>query len=339
MIPALVPFRSRALSRLGTSPLQSARLSTLVYSSPMKIRYLDTFYWVASLGSFRAAADKLNLTQPAVSARIQVLEQDLGAEVFVRDVNKTKLTPDGRKLMGFTECLMRLEQDVLSAFLDTTDAKQTIRLGASETIIATWLPDFIVRLRQSHAKLSFDLQVDSTDNLRDALVSREIDLAFLMGPVAAATVVNHDICTYEMIFAARPDLAALKDEWKLADIAGQPVLTFAANTKPSKQLRELLAPYSNGSPNMTTSTSMGVIIRLAKSGMGICAVPRAVIETELQTGELTVLETDVRLPAISFTASYVSGCPGSDLLASISEDAVEYLRSKKIKKHGISLQS
>ena len=306
----------------------------------MKIRYLDTFYWVASLGSFRAAADKLNLTQPAVSARIQVLEQDLGAEVFVRDVNKTKLTPDGRKLMGFTECLMRLEQDVLSAFLDTTDAKQTIRLGASETIIATWLPDFIVRLRESHAKLSFDLQVDSTDNLRDALVSREIDLAFLMGPVAAATIANHDICTYEMIFAARSDLAALKPEWKLADIAGQPVLTFAANTKPSKQIRELLAPYSNGPPNMTTSTSMGVIIRLAKSGMGICAVPRAVIETELQTGELTVLETDVRLPAISFTASYVSGSPGSDLLASISEDAVGYLRSKKkIKQNGISIQS
>lgn len=339
MIRALVLFRSRALSRSGTSHLRGARLSTLAYSSPMKIRYLDTFYWVASLGSFRAAADKLNLTQPAVSARIQVLEQDLGAEVFVRDVNKTKLTPDGRKLMGFTECLMRLEQDVLSAFLDTTDAKQTIRLGASETIIATWLPDFIVRLGGSHAMLSFDLQVDSTDNLRDALVSREIDLAFLMGPVAAAAVVNHDICTYEMIFAARSDLAALKPEWKLADIADQPVLTFAANTKPCKQIRELLAPYSNGPPNMTTSTSMGVIIRLAKSGMGICAVPRAVIETELQTGELTVLETDVRLPPISFTASYVSGSPGSDLLASISEDAVEYLRSKKTKRNGISIQS
>lgn len=295
----------------------------------MKIRYLDTFYWVASLGSFRAAADKLNLTQPAVSARIQVLEQDLGAKVFVRDVSKTTLTADGRKLMGFTECLMRLEQDVLSAFLDPTDAKQTICLGASETIIATWLPDFMVRLRQSHAKLFFDLQVDSTDKLRDALVSREIDLAFLMGPVAGAAIVNHDICTYEMTFAAKSDLAALKRRWKLADIAGHPVLTFAANTKPSKQIKELLAPYSNGSPNMTTSTSLGVVIRLAKSGMGVCAVPRAVIERELQTGELAVLETDVRLPPISFTASYVSGSPGSDLLARISEEAVEYLRSQK----------
>ena len=303
----------------------------------MKVRYLDTFYWVASLGGFRAAADKLNLTQPAISARIQVLEQDLGAKVFVRDGNKTTLTMDGRKLMGFTECLMRLEQDVLSAFLDTTDAKQTICLGASETIIATWLPDFIVRLRQSHAKLYFDLQVDSTDKLRDALIAREIDLAFLMGPVSGAAIVNHDICTYDMIFAARANLAALKRKWELADIAGQPVFTFAANTKPSKQIRELLVPHTNGSPNMTTSTSLGVVIRLTKSGMGICAVPRAVIERELETGELTVLDTDVRLPAISFAASYISGSPRSDLLARISEDAVAYLRSES--RNGIYIQS
>ena len=52
----------------------------------MKVRNLDTFYWIASLGSFRAPSEKLNLTQPAISARIQVLEQDLGTEVFVREV-------------------------------------------------------------------------------------------------------------------------------------------------------------------------------------------------------------------------------------------------------------
>ena len=64
----------------------------------MRIRNLDTFYWIASLGSFRAASEKLFLTQPAITARIQVLEQDLGTEVFVKNIKRTELTPAGRRL-------------------------------------------------------------------------------------------------------------------------------------------------------------------------------------------------------------------------------------------------
>ena len=107
----------------------------------MKVRNLDTFYWIASLGSFRAASEKLNLTQPAISARIQVLEQDLGTEVFVREVRNAELTAEGRKLFQYAERLMNLEQDILSAFVETTTVEQTIRVGASETIVSTWLPE------------------------------------------------------------------------------------------------------------------------------------------------------------------------------------------------------
>lgn len=103
----------------------------------MRIRNLDTFYWIASLGSFRAAAEHLNLTQPAISARIQVLEQDLGAQVFVREVRNAELTSNGRRLMIYAERLMNLEQDVHAAFVDTSSLEQTIRLGASETIVST----------------------------------------------------------------------------------------------------------------------------------------------------------------------------------------------------------
>ena len=296
----------------------------------MRIRNLDTFYWIASLGSFRAAAEHLNLTQPAISARIQVLEQDLGAQVFVREVRNAELTSEGRRLMIYAERLMYLEQDVLAAFADTSSLEQNIRLGASETIVSTWLPDFLGHLNQSRAHLSFDLRVDSTDNLRNALVARELDLAFLMGPVAEISITNHEICAYEMIFAATKSTAVLNDVWTIDDIASQSVLTFASNTKPSRQLRELLTPHSSQIPDMTTSTSLGAIIRLAKSGMGICAVPRAAIEAELAAGELVQLATDVPLPAISFTASYVSGSPISKLMNDISKNVLAFLDNRLI---------
>ncbi len=297
----------------------------------MKVRNLDTFYWIASLGSFHAAADKLNLTQPAISARIQVLEQDLGAEVFVREVRNAELTPEGRRLFEFAERLMHLEQDVLSAFSDSANIEQTIRVGSSETIVSTWLPDFMGYLNKSQKRLSFDLRVDSTDNLRNALVAREIDLAFLMGPVAEVSITNHELCAYEMAFAAPRKLAEKHDKWSLDDIADESILTFAGNTKPSRQIKELLSPHSKSSLDMTTSTSLGALIRLAKSGMGICAIPKAVIASELSAGDLVELNTGIELPTISFTASYVSNSPASGLMREISDSVVNFLSPHMIK--------
>ncbi len=297
----------------------------------MKIRNLDTFYWIASLGSFRAASNQLNLTQPAISARINILEQDLGTPVFVRELRNAELTPDGRKLFPYAKRLMQLEQDVLAAFSETSRVEQTIRLGSSETLVSTWLPDFLGSLSKSQRRLAFDLSVDATDNLRNALVAREIDLAFLMGPVAEVSITNHNICTYKMVFAASPKFAKKNAVWTLQDIATQPLLTFANNTKPSRQIRELLTPHNSLELDMTTSTSLGALIRLATSGYGICAIPEAVISSELKSKKLAVLETAFELPTISFTASYVSDSAASRLMESICKDVKRYLKKHLIK--------
>lgn len=297
----------------------------------MKIRNLETYYWIATLGSFRAASEKLNLTQPAITARIHVLEQDLGAAVFSREVKSAELTPVGRKLLPYAAKLMTLDQDVLAAFADVSTINQTIRLGASETIVSTWLPDFLEELNKTNKPLSFDLSVDATNNLRNALVNREIDLAFLMGPVAEASIANYDICAFEMIFAAIPDIANQNEVWSLNEIAKQQVLTFANNTKPSRQIRELLSPYNSGAVDMTTSTSLGALIRLALVGFGICAVPKAVIQTELQSGKMVELKTNFKLPSIFFTASYVSESPISDFLSSVCKDLTEFMADRVIK--------
>lgn len=291
----------------------------------MRIRNLDTFYWIATLGSFRAAAEKLNITQPAISARIQMLEQDLGTDVILRATRSAELTPMGRKLLPLAERYMTLEQDVLAAFASHTTVEQTIRLGASETIATTWLPDFLGGLGKARPGLSFDLTVNSTDNLRNALVAREIDIAFLMGPVAEVSVTNQDLCGFEMICAAAPALGSRHRYWRLEDIANQRLLTFSLSTKPSRLMREMLLPHTRGRLDMTTSSSLGALIRLALSGFGVCAMPKAVIASELAAGQLVELKTDFTLPPIHFTASHVSGSPISGLMAEISTDLRGFL--------------
>lgn len=297
----------------------------------MKIRNLDTFYWVATLKSFRAAAEHLHLTQPAITARIQVLEQDLGTEVFVRDTKKADLTPSGRRLMPYADQLMRLNQSVVDAFSNSVTVEQSIRLGSSETIVASWLPDFMIHFSKFRPRLNFDLTVDSTNRLRDALVAREIDLAFLMGPVAEASIENIELCSYEMIFAAKPDIQKQHEVWSLQDIAQQSILTFSSNSRPYRQLKELLSPHATGDVKITSLASHAAISRLAHSSYGICALPKAIMQPDLASGSLIELNTDFELEPISFTASYVSQAAPGSLTAEIAKSAVGFLRPSLIK--------
>ena len=76
------------------------------------LRNIETFFWVATLGGFRAAAEKLSATQPAISQRIASLESDLGVKLFERDVRGISLTAKGRELLSHAERMLQLRGDL-----------------------------------------------------------------------------------------------------------------------------------------------------------------------------------------------------------------------------------
>lgn len=296
-------------------------------SFPLKVRNIDTFYWVATLGSFRSAAKHLNLTQPAVSARIQILEQDLGVEVFQRDVRNAALTLAGRKLFPYAEKMMALDQQILDNFSETTRIVLTIRLGAAETIAFSWLPDFLAYVGKVIPGIAFELTVDTTNNLRNALLARDIDLALLMGPVSEASIKNQPICGYEMIFAATPAIACKHDLWNINDIAAQRLLTFSRSSRPGKEIQTLLSSSCEGPLNISTSTSIGALRELVCAGYGICALPKIIVSEDLKNGTLMELDSDVVLKDISFTASYVENAPTRSIVETITSHLYDYLEA------------
>ena len=103
-------------------------------------RTIETFLWVATLRSFRGAAEKLNTTQPAVSMRIAQLEDLLGVRLLERDRRVVAPTPKGQALVGYAERLMQLRAEMIEAVGDRSTMRGIVRLGCSETIVHTWLP-------------------------------------------------------------------------------------------------------------------------------------------------------------------------------------------------------
>src|SRR5207302_6668515 len=77
------------------------------------LRNLETFVWVARLGGFRLAAEKLNTTQPAISARVATLEQEFGVRLFERKQRRAALTAKGLELLGYAEQMLQLRTDMV----------------------------------------------------------------------------------------------------------------------------------------------------------------------------------------------------------------------------------
>jgi len=93
----------------------------------MNLRFVEAFIVVTRLKSFRAAADKLHTTQPAISSRIAALEEELGVKLFERNSRAVTLTPQGSALLPLAESMLVLQQQMAMWTTMTETASKVIQ--------------------------------------------------------------------------------------------------------------------------------------------------------------------------------------------------------------------
>ena len=286
------------------------------------LKTLEIFYWVARLGGFGRAAEKLHTTQPAVSVRIRQLEERYNIQLFNRSVGqRPSLTPRGVELYALAERMLELVRDIESVLASTLTLRGPIRLGVSETVVRTWLPDLLRLLHERHPEMTPDVSVDISARLREALLAGEIDLAILLGPLGLPRVRDVALCSYDLAWAASPKLEAVH-AGGLAALGKVPILTFARPTLPVQGLVEAFAAAGLSQPRLFPNSSLAATVRMAVDGIGVCVVPRVVIAEELARNVLREIPCPVALPALDYTASYVEA-PHSAHLATVAALAQE----------------
>ncbi len=268
-------------------------------------RTLDCFAEVARLRNFRAAAARLNTTQPAVSARIAALERRLGVKVLTRTTRSVALTPEGRVLLGYVERLVDLRREMIAAVVNPGQRTGTLRLGVAETIVHSWLPDFLERASVRFPLLSFEVEVDNSLNLRDRLLGQDIDLAFLLGPMAAPGLSAEPLFQVPNAFIAKPGVLPRRRVVPLAMLVEWPLITFARQTEPYVQLMAVLRDSRLlHRARVHASASVATIARMALDGLGVALLPAVTVTDALKRGELVAVRTDVVLPLMSFEVAW-----------------------------------
>jgi DNA-binding transcriptional LysR family regulator len=286
------------------------------------LRNLETFVWVAQLGGFRAAAEKLNTTQPAISARIAMLEDELRVKLFDREQRRATLTAKGYELLGYAERMLQLRADMMQAVTEKMAMRGLIRLGVAETIVHTWLSRLIERLHAVYPSITLEIEVDTTPNLRAGLVAHQLDVAFLLGPVSESRIKNLPLCSYPLAWVASPKLDLPPEPVPLASLARWPIITYPRNTRPYADLQELFARGDIPAPRLYGNASLSTIVRMTLDGIGVSAIPPVVIGRELAEKKLRLVRAERALPDLTFVAAYPVK-PDSYIAAAVAELAKE----------------
>ncbi|WP_209427491.1 LysR family transcriptional regulator [Pararhodobacter sp. SW119] len=265
----------------------------------MNLDQLRTFLWVARLGGVRRASEQMNVSQPAVSARLQALEDSLRVRLLDRTTRGVSLTREGELLRGYAEQMFFVQQEILQRVADRSGATGLFRVGASETVAESWLPQFLKRLSAEFPRLDLELTVDISVNLREALLARQLDLAFLMGPISEFSVANTDLPEFALGWYRAAGT-------ETADFLSSPVISYARNTRPYRELVAELGKRYGPKVRIYSCASLSASMQMIASGIGVGPVPIALARERVAAGQLERFDPGWTPAPLRFTASWVA---------------------------------
>ena len=151
---------------------------------PFTLDQLKILHAISNEGSFKKAAEKLYISQPAVSLQIQNLERQLNTPLFYRDKRKARLTETGQLLIKYCERILSLCDETCRA-LDELHTLQSgsLIIGASQTTGTYLMPRLIGIFKNKYPQISIELQVYSTRKVSWGVANGNIDLAVVGGEV------------------------------------------------------------------------------------------------------------------------------------------------------------
>ena len=265
----------------------------------MNFQQLSTFVTVLSEGSMTAAAEKLYLTQPAVSQQIRNLEEDLGVELLVRGVRQVKPTLQGQLLYEYAKKIMHLTRQAEVAIQSmNSEVKGHLRVGTLNSVGMALISPVIGMFLKNNTKLSIQLNFGSGNEILSGMSKGEIDVAILP---ETEKEYGRKFTEYEELFLMKDEMwlvgsgkdTSLPRKISIKDYASNPIISLAENYPGfSRQLNLQLTKMNIAAKSTFEATNVGTLKRVIESGLGWGFLPSHSIRKQIRTGRMTHVDVD-----------------------------------------------
>jgi LysR family transcriptional regulator, low CO2-responsive transcriptional regulator len=236
------------------------------------LNQLKVFVLVVRLGSFRAAANALGVSEPAVSQALSALRQSLGDPLVVRSSGGLELTPAGQRVIGLASQMVNLAVEAEGAVRQAQGGPALLRVVATATPADTIVPSLLATFTHEVNGIEVSLGIASTAEMAALLVERLADVA--IGPrlagAAAPGVVSEPLMRYRLVVAARRShRMAGGRAVAQAELAGEQWLVDASGTDPTSDVGRLMAAIGVREERVSVFPSQRAAWAAAASGAGI----------------------------------------------------------------------
>ena len=248
----------------------------------MELRLLKTFLLVARLLNITQAAERLNFTQPAITAQIHNLESALGARLFTRKGKRLLLTEAGQRLVAHAESMLLQWEQAKEELAVYAENRESLVLGVSTQLINYFLPDVLRRLQEQMPQLIVSVEVCSnTKTVLQGVEDGQFDLGLIHGRNYLRRLKEHAVWEEEILWVIGQECL-----WNSGDVL--PLVNFKQGSDfraqwelaRGSQLYHTVAEYSDSE----------AVKRAVLNGLGAAYLPKTLVQEELQQGKLRLVE-------------------------------------------------
>lgn len=255
-------------------------------------RQLDVFVQVAVLGSVRAAAERLHLTQPAASMALAEMERQLDTPVFDRQRGRLHLNARGRELLPLAqELLERHAEFGRRARADGAALAGELRIGASNTVGNYRVGELLGAFVRANPQVAIRLRVANTETIAAAMLDHGLDIGCVEGPVTHPQL---EVCPWRddlLVVCAPPDHPlARKRSLKPADFAGARWVLREPGSATRATSERVLSQLPPGETVLELD-QIEAIKQVVVAGLGIACLPAVAITDAVAAGHLKALRT------------------------------------------------
>ncbi len=244
----------------------------------MDLTALEIFRAVAQEGSVTRAAERLGRVQSNVTTRVQQLEEQLGAPLFLREGKRMVLTPAGESLHGYADRLLALAEEARQS-VHPGQPSGRLRLGAMESTAAARLPQPLAQLHAQWPALVLELSTAPSRQLVEQVVDHRIDCALVAWPppgIDADAPVERTTVFSEALLLALP--ADHPPVYTAQDLQLDTLAAFS-NGCTYRRMGESFLQEKNGTPpRVLELASYHAILACVAAGRCAGVVPQAVID-------------------------------------------------------------
>jgi DNA-binding transcriptional LysR family regulator len=244
---------------------------------------------VARIGSMNRAAAELNMVQSNVTARIRLLEEELGVQLFVRHSRGVEASEAGLRLLSYGDQIRALFQQAIAAVKEDGTPKGKLRIGTTETIAGLRLPTLVAQYAQEYPRVELAIVTGTTTSLINQVAERELDGAFVAGPIHHRELNEEPLFLEELVLVSPLSVGNFDD---LARVANLKVIVFQQGCSYRQRLGSILDGLGIRYVVMEFA-SIDAIITCITAGIGITLLPKALVERLWKDSSVTVHDLPV----------------------------------------------